>query len=185
MAWFGINETKYLCHCIKQLKKLASGPQPEKNVHTYSTFSSWKFCWEVGRGLGHLSAISGQRAAFPEQSFAASCLLPRSVDKWPLYVGLAVAAMGERASGLRIPGHPGRVVTCSVVPARFLCGALCGVHVAVFRGSLGRNTAAGCDSTGWLQCGAGSLQGRATQLTGVTVAQNHPPQRFRWLHTPC
>lgn len=34
MAWFRINETKYLCHCIKQLKKLASDPKPEKNVQT-------------------------------------------------------------------------------------------------------------------------------------------------------
>lgn len=30
MAWFRIIETKYLCHCIKQLKKLVSYPNQRK-----------------------------------------------------------------------------------------------------------------------------------------------------------
>lgn len=38
---------------MKQQKKLASDPQPEKNVHTTLTFSSWKFCW--GRGKRDLA----------------------------------------------------------------------------------------------------------------------------------
>lgn len=110
MAWFRINETKYLCHCIKQLKKPASVLQTEKNVHSTKLFPAGNVAGAVGEErLSHLSGISRQRAAFPEQSFAASCLLPGSVDKWPLYVGLAVVARGERVSGLRVPGHPGHV----------------------------------------------------------------------------
>lgn len=104
MAKFRINEIKYLCHCIQQLKKLASHPQPEKNVPATWLFPSGRFARGGEERLGLLSGISGQRATFPEQSLAASCLLPGSVDKWPLYLRLAVAARGEHASGLLIPG---------------------------------------------------------------------------------
>lgn len=124
MAWLRINETKYLCHCIKQLKKLASDLQTEKNVHSTLLFPPGNAAGAVGEErLGHLSGISGQQAAFPEQSFAASCLLPGSVDKRPLYVGLAVAVsvlQGSAPQGTQdmLEHEPGAFVV--VMPGQFV-----------------------------------------------------------------
>ena len=102
MAWFRINETKYLFHCIKQLKKLALDPEPEKNVHTTLLFppgnfagvggrAPWPFVWDFWAANGLPRTILCSKLPSPRNSgqMAIVCGTGCSSKGWAMLQGFA------------------------------------------------------------------------------------------------
>lgn len=147
MAWFRINETKYLCHCIKQLKKLALDPQPEKNVQTTLLLSSWKFF--LGRGAREIWPFVWDFLAVSSLPGAVLCsklLSPWKSGQMAFVCGIGCSSKGQACSRDWHPRAPGMWCDTSQESGWFVLDVLCGVHVGVFRGFPGRNAVADCDN---------------------------------------
>lgn len=147
MAWFRINETKYLCHCIKQLKKLASDPQPEKNVQTTPHLSSWRFF--LGRGAREIWPFVWEFLAV--SSLPGAVLCSKFPSPWKCGQIAIESRTGWNSKGQACsrdwhPRAPRLWCNTRQVPGWFVLDVLCRLHVGIFQGSPGRNPVADCDT---------------------------------------
>lgn len=147
MAWFRINETEYLCHCIKQLKKLASDPQQEKNVRTTLLLCSWRFF--LGQGAREIWPLVWEFLAV--SSLPGAVLSSKLPSPWKCGQMVIVSGTGWSSKGQACcrdwhPRAPRMWCNISQVPGWFVLDGLCRLHVGVFQGSSGRNPMADCDS---------------------------------------